>query len=96
MPAEFRGDRRVGGYGENPGGIAARVFPDCCGEFVAVHPRHPQVGQDQVRAEAFEFLQRLRTGGSRFHLEIQLGRHGRQDFAVQCDVVDHEEPEPGG
>ena len=36
LPAEFRGDRRVGGYGENPGGIAARVFPDCRGEFVAV------------------------------------------------------------
>ena len=61
-------------------------------QFEAVHARHDQIRNDDVRVEGGEPLQRFLPIGGDLRLKVAIGKHGGQGGTLALVIVDDENP----
>jgi len=61
-------------------------------QLEAVHARHDQIRDDDVRVEGNEPLQRFLPIGRHLRFKVRLGKHGRQGAALALLIVNYEDP----
>jgi hypothetical protein len=57
-------------------------------QFEAVHARHDQIGDDDVRVEGREPFQGLLPVSRDLRFEVAIGKHGSQGGALALVIVD--------
>jgi len=60
-------------------------------QFEAVHARHDQIGNDDIRVEGSEPFQRLLPVAGNLRFKITIGKHGGQGGTLAFVVVDDED-----
>ena len=60
-------------------------------EFVAVHVRHEDIGDDQVRPLGAQYFQRVGTIGRLQQAVAAVAQQCGQEFAVQHMIVDDQD-----
>src|SRR5580698_408683 len=61
-------------------------------QFEAVHARHDQVRDNDVRIEGSELLERFAPIRGDLRVKLRLGKHARQSSALALVIVDYEDP----
>ncbi len=61
-------------------------------QFEAVHARHDQIRNDDVRVEGSEPFQRFLPVGRHLRLKVSIGKHGSQGGTLALLIVDDEDP----
>ena len=88
---EVRGIFRVGCDRVDPDVLPVRIFANGPGELHAVHFRHPEVEQGDVRSGGLHEVKCFCAGGRGHGIEPDLAEHGAENFHVQGHVVDDED-----
>ena len=57
-------------------------------EFEAVHARHDQIRNDDIRREGGEPFERLRAVGRYLRLKVIIGEHGGRSGALALIIID--------
>jgi hypothetical protein len=61
-------------------------------EFEAVHARHDQIRNDDIRIEGGEPFQRFLAVRRNLRLKVILGEHGGQSGTLALVIIDDQDP----